>query len=113
MKNSMIYVLAVGVMLPTGCMHPYKGYIKSFKKSLTCGLTVAQVEDLATINNARFDCQKPRGQELVCSAGWKREGVECVFGDRELLVAYRHLKIRPLTRVEILEKHALCHPERQ
>lgn len=113
MKNSAVYILAAGTMLLTGCMSPYRRDIESFKRSLACGATAAQVEDLATDSDARFACQKPGGQELVCSAEWKREGVECVFDDRELLVAYRHLRIRPLTRVEILEKRALCDSGQQ
>lgn len=101
-------LVTAALILILGCVPRYKHYADLFKSSLKCGMTVEQVEPIALAHGGRFGCQRPGGGNLVCSAGWGREGVECVFDDRENLVAYRHLRIHPLTVVELLEERDLC-----
>lgn len=113
MKTPITLMLVASAIQLAGCISSSGQHIHFFKSALKCGLTIAQVEDIATKADARFTCQRPGGGELICSAGWNRDGVECVFNDQERLVAYRHLKIRPLTRVEMVDQRNLCAPKDQ
>jgi len=100
-------IVVLVALVTTGCFSA--GLQNKFREYLGCGLTVEDVREIAESSRvSRFSCYDPGGGLYTCSAAWGLRGYDCEFDSKGGLVAYRHVKLRPLTEVIVSETVMLC-----